>query len=74
MRQTLQPLKNIMIEYMEKNKKILLYFDPLVDKEPVDVKVIQYNEKKKSLEITRNLAGTAGFWVNENSNKFIKIE
>ncbi len=63
-----------MIEYMEKNKEVLLYFDPLVDKEPVDVKVIQYNEKKKSLEITRNLAGNSGFWVNENSNKFIKIE
>lgn len=59
---------------MEKNDKILLYFDPLVDNEPVDVKVIQYNEKKKSVEITRNLTGNAGFWVNENSNKFIKVE
>lgn len=59
---------------MEKNNKILLYFDTLVDNEPVDVKVIQYNEKKKSVEITRNLTGNAGFWVNENSNKFIKVE
>ena len=44
-------------------KEKYLYQDSLVDKEPLEVKVIQ---RHKSLaEITRNLEGNAGFWVEE---------
>ena len=39
------------------------YFNILVDKEPVEVKIIQYH--KDRVEITRNLEGKAGFWVNK---------
>ncbi len=40
------------------------YYNPLVDKEPIEVKVIQYS--KNRVEITRDLQGSAGFWVNIN--------
>jgi|TARA_R110000782_G_scaffold193896_1_gene283478 hypothetical protein len=61
-----------MIKYMEKDKELLLYFDALVDSEPVDVIVIQRN--KGRIEISRNLNSNAGFWVSEKSSKFIKVE
>jgi hypothetical protein len=57
---------------MEKDKELLLYFDALVDSEPVDVIVIQRN--KGRIEISRNLNSNAGFWVSEKSSKFIKVE
>lgn len=40
------------------------YFNPLVDREPVEIKVIQYH--KERVEITRYLDGKAGFWINKN--------
>ena len=39
------------------------YYNHLVDKEPVEVKIIQYH--KDRVEITRDLNGNAGFWINK---------
>lgn len=39
------------------------YFNPLIDKEPVEVKIIQAH--KSRVEISRDLNGKAGFWVNK---------
>ena len=39
------------------------YYNPLVDKKPVEVKIIQYH--KDRVEITRDLKGNAGFWINK---------
>lgn len=44
--------------------KQMKYYNPLVDKEPIEIKVIQYH--KERVEITRDLKGNAGFWVNKN--------
>jgi hypothetical protein len=38
------------------------YYNSLVDKKPVTIKIIQYH--KDRVEITRDLNGLAGFWVN----------
>ncbi len=40
------------------------YQHPLIDKEPVEVKIIQMTKDK--VEITRDLNGEAGFWVNKS--------
>ncbi len=40
------------------------YFNPLVDNAPVEIKIIQ--EHKERIEITRNLQGKAGFWINKS--------
>jgi len=40
------------------------YQNILIDKETVEVKIIQYH--KDRVEITRDLNGKAGFWVNKN--------
>jgi len=42
---------------------IMKYYNPLVDKKPVEVKIIQYH--KDRVEITRDLNGNAGFWINK---------
>jgi hypothetical protein len=39
------------------------YYNALVDKEPVEIKIIQRH--KDRVEITRNLNGNAGFWINK---------
>lgn len=45
--------------------KLMKYYNPLVDKEPVEIKILQYRNKDKDrVEITRDLNGKAGFWVN----------
>jgi hypothetical protein len=44
-----------------KDRELLLYFDALVDSEPVDVKVIQRH--KGCVEVSRDLDSNAGFWV-----------
>jgi hypothetical protein len=43
-----------------KDRELLLYFDALVDSEPVDVKVIQRHKGK--VEVSRDLDSNAGFW------------
>jgi hypothetical protein len=43
-----------------KDRELLLYFDALVDSEPVDVKVIQRH--KGCVEVSRDLDSNAGFW------------
>jgi hypothetical protein len=48
------------IGFMEKKDRELLYFDALVDSEPVDVKVIQRH--KGCVEVSRDLDSNAGFW------------
>jgi hypothetical protein len=40
------------------------YFNPLVDKEPIDVFVIQ--EHKERIEISRTSNAKAGFWINKS--------
>jgi len=41
------------------------YYNPLVDKEPVEVKILQYRNKEKDrVEISRDFNSNAGFWVN----------
>ena len=40
------------------------YYNPLVDKKPTEIKVIQYH--KDRVEITRDLNSNAGFWINKN--------
>lgn len=40
------------------------YYNPLVDKEPVEVKVLQ--EHKGRVEISRDFNSNAGFWVNKS--------
>jgi hypothetical protein len=62
--------KNIYDEFI-KDRELLLYFDALVDSEPVDVKVIQRH--KGCVEVSRDLDSNAGFWVSEKSIKFIKV-
>jgi hypothetical protein len=42
-----------------KDRELLLYFDALVDSEPVDVKVIQRH--KGCVEVSRDLDSNAGF-------------
>ena len=39
------------------------YYNHLVDKKPVEVKIIQSH--KHRVEITRYLNGDAGFWINK---------
>jgi len=47
------------------------YFNPLVDKHPVPVKIIQEVKRKDyhKIEINRDFNGRAGFWVNPSELK-----
>lgn len=42
------------------------YFDKNIDKTPCPVKIFQTGDKGKRVEISRDLDGKAGFWVDTN--------
>ena len=42
----------------------MLYKHPIIDDFPVKIKILQLHQKRGRVEITRDLNGNAGFWVN----------
>lgn len=53
------------MEALDKDKQYY-YFDKNLDKAPVPVKLIQENLRRGRVEVSRELDGEAGFWINRN--------